>query len=75
MSKSRLHCDVPVGLAVGTSSVDFLGVPEMGECMMIIATLVLFFAAGHAIFRIWGKAAAPKATVPESEGFGAAVTA
>ncbi len=65
MRKNTLYCDVPVGLAV-TGLVDPLGIPEMGECMMLIAVLGIFFAAGRSIFETWGKPAAPEQTsVPQ----------
>ncbi len=65
MPKNTLYCDVPVGLAV-TGLVDPLGFPEMSECMMLIAVLGIFFAAGRSIFETWGKPAAPEATsVPQ----------
>ena len=65
MRKNTLYCDVPVGLAV-TGLVDPLGFPEMGECMMLIAVLGIFFAAGRSIFETWGKPAAPGETrVPQ----------
>ena len=54
MQRNTLYCDVPVGLAV-TGLVDPLGFPEMGECMMLIAVLGIFFAAGRSIFETWGK--------------------
>ncbi len=54
MSRTTLRCDVPIGLAAA-GLVDPLGVPEMGECMMLIATLGIFFAAGRSIFETWGR--------------------
>ena len=66
MRQNTLYCDVPIGLAAA-GLVDPLGVPEMGECMMLIAVLGIFFAAGRSVFETWGPPSAPEATsVPHS---------
>jgi hypothetical protein len=40
--------------------VDPLGIPDMGECMMLIAAAGIFFAAGRSIFETWGKPPMPQ---------------
>ncbi|PPC85214.1 MAG: hypothetical protein CTY39_07550 [Hyphomicrobium sp.] len=65
MRNSTLYCDVPVGLVV-TGLVDPLGVPDMGECMMLIGTVGIFFAAAHSMFETWGKPSTPhESAVPQ----------
>jgi hypothetical protein len=65
MSRTTLRCDVPIGLAAA-GLVDPLGVPEIGECMMLIAVLGIFFAAGRSMFETWGKPGAADAmSVPQ----------
>ena len=64
MRRNTLYCETPVGLAA-LSSVDPLGMPEMGECMMLIVAVGIFLATGQAIFKAWGRPAAP---YPETQG-------
>lgn len=55
MKRNTLCCEtLPIGI-IGTSYVDPLGVPDMPECMMLIAAVGIFFAAGRSIFDTWGK--------------------
>jgi hypothetical protein len=54
MRQNTLNCDVPIGLAAA-GLVDPLGIPEMGECMMLVAALGIFFAAARSMFETWGK--------------------
>ena len=58
---NTLLCSTPVGIA-GTGSVDPLGVPAAGECMMLVVAMAGFFAIGHAMFQTWGKPAPQPAT-------------
>lgn len=66
MKRNTLSCEtLPIGI-IGTSYVDPLGVPDMPECMMLIAAVGIFFAAGRSIFESWGKPPIPQdATVPQ----------
>lgn len=62
MQRHTLFCSASAGIA-GSASVDLLGVPEMGECMMLIAVLGIFLAAAYAIFEVWGKPTASPETI------------
>lgn len=64
MRRNTLNCDVPIGLAAA-GLVDPLGVPGTGECMMLVAVVALFFAAGRQMFEMWGEPSTPKATVED----------
>jgi hypothetical protein len=69
MKRNALRCEtLPIGI-IGTSYVDPLGVPDMPECMMLIAAAAIFFAAGRSIFETWGKPPTEiAANVPENTG-------
>jgi len=61
MHRQTLFCGAPAGIA-GSASVDFLGVPDMGECLMLIVAVGLFSAAVYAAFKVWRKPADPRHT-------------
>lgn len=54
MYRQSLFCSAPAGV-VGGASLDMVGVPGVGEAMLLVVTLGFFLAMGHWIFRRWGK--------------------
>jgi hypothetical protein len=54
MHRQSLFCTAPAGVA-STASLDMIGVPSLGEAMLLVVAVSFFLAMGYWIFQGWGR--------------------